>query len=73
VSQISTLIQAAPNDTAAKDAVANGVQYLTSKQLPCGDWPQERIVGIFNHTCGISYTNYRNSFPLWALGLYLGQ
>jgi len=31
----------------------------------------QRIVGIFNHTCGITYTNYRNAFPLWALGLYI--
>ena len=28
----------------------------------------EPIVGVFNRTCLINYDNYRNYFPLWALG-----
>ena len=28
----------------------------------------EPIVGVFNRTCLINYDNYRNDFPLWALG-----
>ena len=27
-------------------------------------------VGVFNHNCMITYANYRNIFPLWALGQY---
>ena len=37
---------------------------------PDGDWPQEGIAGVFNRACGISYTNYRNIFPTWALGRF---
>ena len=25
---------------------------------------------VFNNNCMISYSNYRNIFPLWALGEY---
>jgi len=39
-------------------------------QLPSGDWPQERIAGVFNRNCSITYANYRNIFPIWALGVY---
>lgn len=49
-------------------AVKRGVQYLINRQLPCGDWPQEGISGVFNRSCGITYTAYRNIFPIWALG-----
>ena len=38
--------------------------------VPAGDWPQEGIAGVFNRACGISYTQYRNVFPIWALGRY---
>ena len=41
-----------------------------SEQLPNGDWKQEGIAGVFNRACGISYTAYRNIFPIWALGRY---
>ena len=39
-------------------------------QLPSGDWPQQHISGVFNRNCMITYANYRNIFPIWALGLY---
>ena len=48
-------------------AVQRGVSYLLERQLPCGDWPQEGIAGVFNRACGITYTAYRNVFPIWAL------
>ena len=51
-------------------AVTQGVAYLAAKQRPDGDWPQEGIAGVFNRACGITYTAYRNVFPLWALGRY---
>ncbi|ETV90614.1 hypothetical protein H310_14649 [Aphanomyces invadans] len=52
------------------DAVKKGIEFLVAKQLPSGDWAQERISGVFNRTCGITYANYRNIFPIWAIGLY---
>ncbi|XP_004602367.1 lanosterol synthase [Sorex araneus] len=47
-----------------------GVRCLLGKQLPNGDWPQENISGVFNKSCAISYTNYRNVFPIWTLGRF---
>lgn len=49
-------------------AIRKGVHYLMKRQLDCGDWPQEGISGVFNRACGITYTAYRNVFPIWALG-----
>uniref|UniRef100_A0A3Q3K2C1 Terpene cyclase/mutase family member n=1 Tax=Monopterus albus TaxID=43700 RepID=A0A3Q3K2C1_MONAL len=51
-------------------AVEKGVQLLIDKQLPNGDWPQGNIAGVFNKTCAISYTSYRNVFPVWTLGRF---
>jgi squalene/oxidosqualene cyclase-like protein len=51
-------------------AVHKGIQYLMSRQLDSGDWAQEGITGVFNRACGITYTSYRNVFPIWALGKY---
>jgi squalene/oxidosqualene cyclase-like protein len=52
------------------DAVERGIGFLKQRQLPNGDWPQEGIAGVFNRACGISYTQYRNIFPMWALARY---
>uniref|UniRef100_A0A671U7C0 Terpene cyclase/mutase family member n=1 Tax=Sparus aurata TaxID=8175 RepID=A0A671U7C0_SPAAU len=51
-------------------AVERGAQLLIDRQLPNGDWPQENIAGVFNKSCAISYTSYRNVFPVWALGRF---
>jgi len=51
--------------------VRRGVDFLIARQSPNGDWAQEDISGIFNRTCSITYTSYRNVFPLWALGAYV--
>jgi len=51
-------------------AIDRGVAFLMRKQLPSGDWEQEAITGVFNRSCGITYTAYRNVFPLWALSRY---
>ncbi len=56
---------------AIKTAIEKGMRLLISRQQPTGDWPQESISGVFNHNCMISYTSYRNVFPIWALGRYL--
>lgn len=50
------------------EAVRRGIQYLIKRQLPSGDWPQEGISGVFNRSNGITYTAYRNVFPIWAMG-----
>eukprot|EP00878_Enallax_costatus_P022882 GHUV01024316.1.p1 GENE.GHUV01024316.1~~GHUV01024316.1.p1 ORF type:complete len:552 (+),score=141.41 GHUV01024316.1:1059-2714(+) len=44
--------------------------YLMRSQQESGDWPQQHISGVFNRNCMITYANYRNIFPIWALGLY---
>ena len=49
-------------------AVLRGVAFLQDQQRPNGDWAQEGIAGVFNRACGITYTQYRSVFPLWALG-----
>jgi squalene/oxidosqualene cyclase-like protein len=54
-------------------AVQRGITFLTRKQLSSGDWSQENISGIFNRTTGITYTAYRNVFPIWALGVYVNH
>jgi len=51
-------------------AIERGVTHLRQQQLLNGDWKQEGIAGVFNRACGISYTQYRNIFPLWALARY---
>uniref|UniRef100_A0A2K5MZ21 Terpene cyclase/mutase family member n=1 Tax=Cercocebus atys TaxID=9531 RepID=A0A2K5MZ21_CERAT len=65
------------------EAQERGIRCLLEKQLPNGDWPQgpertrpstdlqcENISGVFNKSCAISYTSYRNVFPIWALGRF---
>lgn len=58
-------------DDADKNVIDKGIQFLISKQQTTGDWEQESISGVFNHNCMISYTSYRNVFPIWALGRYM--
>ncbi|CAM9934198.1 unnamed protein product, partial [Discosporangium mesarthrocarpum] len=55
---------------AIQHAVTRGVEFLRSRQLETGDWAQEGITGVFNRSTGITYTAYRNIFPIWALGRY---
>lgn len=44
--------------------------FLIKSQEVNGDWPQQHISGVFNRNCSITYANYRNIFPIWALGEY---
>jgi cycloartenol synthase len=44
--------------------------FLIRSQQENGDWPQQHISGVFNRNCSITYANYRNIFPIWALGAY---
>jgi len=54
----------------AAQKLHRAARYLMQKQQPNGDWPQQHISGVFNRNCMITYANYRNIFPIWALGLY---
>lgn len=56
---------------ATGEFVEKGIAFLLRSQSSTGDWPQQGISGVFNGNCMISYTNYRNLFPIWALGRYL--
>jgi squalene/oxidosqualene cyclase-like protein len=52
------------------DMIRRGVDVLMRRQMPNGDFPQERCAGIFNRSACICYSNYRNIFPLWAIGTF---
>ncbi len=51
--------------------IERGVLLVLNRQTELGDWLQERISGVFNYNCMITYANYRNIFPIWALGRYV--
>jgi lanosterol synthase len=59
--------------SAINTAIQKGVELIVQRQQANGDWEQESISGVFNHNCMISYTSYRNVFPIWALGRYVKQ
>eukprot|EP00198_Chlamydomonas_reinhardtii_P000539 XP_001689874.1 cycloartenol synthase [Chlamydomonas reinhardtii] len=50
------------------EPLRRGAVFLMRMQQPSGDWPQQHISGVFNRNCMITYANYRNIFPIWALG-----
>lgn len=54
-----------------KTVIERGIELLMERQQDSGDWDQESISGVFNNSCMITYTAYRNVFPLWALGRYI--
>ncbi|KAL3585593.1 hypothetical protein D5086_012460 [Populus alba] len=43
---------------------------LINSAMETGEFPQQEIMGVFNKNCMISYSAYRNIFPIWALGEY---
>ena len=53
-----------------KEAIQRGVDLLIQRQLENGDWSQENISGVFNYNCMITYSSYRNIFPIWALNRF---
>ncbi|MEX0813601.1 MAG: terpene cyclase/mutase family protein [Chitinophagales bacterium] len=57
-------------DYPEKTVTDKGIRFLIDKQEKSGDWSQQGISGVFNGNCMITYTAYRNVFPLWALGRY---
>lgn len=52
------------------EPLGKAAQFLVRSQSENGDWPQQSICGVFNKNCMISYSQYRNIFPIWALGEY---
>jgi squalene-hopene/tetraprenyl-beta-curcumene cyclase len=55
-------------------AVERGVAWLTTTQLPDGRWDEEPFTGTgFPGDFYINYHLYRQVFPIWALGRYLGR
>lgn len=57
----------------ASDALAalrEGIDLLRRRQLPDGNWKQEACTGVFNRSCAITYQQYCNIFPIWALAVY---
>jgi len=54
-----------------RDVIDKGINFIVKMQLPNGDWAQGGISGVFNYNCAISYSGYKNIFPIWVLGKYL--
>ncbi|MGD0232307.1 MAG: squalene--hopene cyclase [Syntrophorhabdales bacterium] len=54
--------------------VANGIHFLVREQTPEGTWEEEEFTATgFPKHFMIKYHNYRNCFPLMALGKFLRQ
>eukprot|EP00177_Eucheuma_denticulatum_P001476 GFKZ01002649.1.p1 GENE.GFKZ01002649.1~~GFKZ01002649.1.p1 ORF type:complete len:735 (+),score=83.88 GFKZ01002649.1:52-2256(+) len=53
-----------------KEPLQRAADFLMREQEESGDWPQQSISGVFNKNCMISYSQYRNIFPIFALGIY---
>jgi cycloartenol synthase len=53
-----------------EEALENAANFLIESQTNDGDWKQQLVTGVFNHNCMITYANYRNIFPIWALSEY---
>ena len=52
--------------------VSKGIQYLLRNQTPDGSWDEIEFTGTgFPKHFYIRYHNYRNCFPLMALGQYM--
>uniref|UniRef100_A0A453JF45 Uncharacterized protein n=1 Tax=Aegilops tauschii subsp. strangulata TaxID=200361 RepID=A0A453JF45_AEGTS len=43
---------------------------LMNFQSEDGEFPQQDIIGATNHNLMLTYAQFRNIFPIWALGEY---
>ncbi|KAJ6828150.1 cycloartenol synthase 2-like [Iris pallida] len=43
---------------------------LINMQMVDGEFPQQEVMGIIVENCMLTYSSYRNIFPIWALGEY---
>ncbi len=57
-------------NSSEKEAIQSGIDLLIQRQQDNGDWSQENISGVFNYNCMITYSAYRNIFPIWALNRF---
>uniref|UniRef100_A0ACD5WM01 Uncharacterized protein n=1 Tax=Avena sativa TaxID=4498 RepID=A0ACD5WM01_AVESA len=48
----------------------HAVKELINMQMDTGEFPQQEHVGCFNCSLFFNYPNYRNLFPIWAIGEY---
>lgn len=55
---------------AADAAVERGLKLLLERQKPDGSWPKEGVGGVFFNTAMHHYMLYKDTFPVWALGLF---
>jgi squalene-hopene/tetraprenyl-beta-curcumene cyclase len=54
------------------ESLYNGVDYLVRTQRPDGNWDEDYCTGTgFPRVFYLSYTDYRNTFPLLALSSYI--
>ena len=60
--------RAGPGGERPRAAASRG-QGADARAVRDGDWPQQSIMGVFNNNC-MMRANYRNVFPIWALGEY---
>jgi squalene cyclase len=51
-------------------ALHRGAQCLMKLQMPDGDWPIQSIIGAAVSTVGMTYSNYKHAFSIWALRMY---
>jgi squalene-hopene/tetraprenyl-beta-curcumene cyclase len=55
----------------SREAVQQGIAYLLDKQNADGSWDEDEWTGTgFPKVFYLKYHLYRQSFPLWALGVY---
>lgn len=52
------------------EIIERAATFLLSVQHANGEFRQDEVCGVFNHSCGIDYPNYVFSFSIKALGLY---
>lgn len=53
------------------EPVRRGIELIQSRQQANGEWLEEAIPGCFHGFCTFSYPNYKFSFTIRALGMFM--
>ena len=53
-----------------RDAVERAARFIAARQREDGSWPKEAVAGVFFNTAMHHYMLYKDTFSVWALGLY---